>query len=158
MNDVKLWTLGACFAAAACALLELLCPAGKMKKSARSVTAVFFLCAVLLPAEKVLKKISQGSAETFRTVSVPEELSSRVAEQSRSVAQQSVQNLISSLLGRHEIRPEQISVAVETDDSGTLQIASAVVWLNADDFAKEQQIRTWIAEELGIAAECRLAE
>ena len=72
MNDIKLWVLGACFAAAACALLELLCPSGKMQKSARTVTAIFFLCAVLLPAGRVLKKMcirdSSQSIEWLRTL------------------------------------------------------------------------------------------
>ncbi|MGI6261149.1 MAG: hypothetical protein ACOYJR_04840 [Acutalibacteraceae bacterium] len=157
MNDIKLWVLGACFAAAACALLELLCPSGKMQKSARTVTAIFFLCAVLLPAGRVLKNLSLNSGESLQTASVPEELSSRVAEQSRSVAQQSVQNLIRSLLGRHGVTPERISVTVETDGAGTIQICGAFIWLNAGDLAKEQQVRTWVAEELGIAVECRSA-
>lgn len=158
MNGIKLWVLGACFSAAACALLELLCPSGKMQKSARTVTAIFFLCTVLLPAGRMLKNISLGSGELLQTVSVPEELSSRVAEQSCSVAQQSIQNLIRGLLARHGVVPKRISVTVETDDLGTIQVCGAFIWLSADDLAKEQQIRTWVDEELGLAVECRSAE
>ncbi len=157
MNEVKIWVLGACFAAAACALMELLCPSGKMQKSARTVTAIFFLCAVLLPAGKALQKISLGSADTVQTASVPEELSSRVAEQSCTVAQQSVQNLIRSLLIQHNITPERITVSVHVDDSGTIGISRAVVLLNSADYAREQEIRSWISAELGVTAECQCA-
>ena len=117
-----------------------------------------FLCTVLLPAGRMLKNISLGSGELLQTVSVPEELSSRVAEQSCSVAQQSIQNLIRGLLARHGVVPKRISVTVETDDSGTIQVCGAFIWLSADDLAKEQQIRTWVDEELGLAVECRSAE
>ena len=156
MNEVKVWVIGACFAAAACALLELICPSGKMQKSARTVTAVFFLCAVLLPAGKALRSISLSAGGTV--ASVPEELSSRVAEQSRTVAQQSVQNLIRSLLGRHSVTPRQVLVTVETDNSGAIAIQSARVLLSKTDFPRAEEISGWILTELGLRAECQSAE
>ena len=106
---------------------------------------------------KALQKISLGSADTVQTASVPEELSSRVAEQSCTVAQQSVQNLIRSLLIQHNITPERITVSVHVDDSGTIGISRAVVLLNSADYAREQEIRSWISAELGVTAECQCA-
>lgn len=154
MNEIRGWMLGACFAAAACALLELLCPSGKMQKTARTVTAVFFLCAVLLPAEKALRSISLTSGGEVQTASVPAELSAQVAEQSCSTAQQSVQQLIRDLLLQHGIAPERIFVAVEADSSGAILIKSAQVWLSAEDYFHAAEIKAWVEAELGVVVEC----
>ena len=154
MSEIKGWILGICFAAVVCSLLEMLFPKGTMEKSAKFITALFFLCAMVIPAVSKFQDFKFDIALEQQTNALPsEELDNKVSEQLKRASEQNIERLIKGLLEENEIFPDKISVIMDTGQNGSIEIKGAEILLTDGDFAKQEQVKNLLRSQLGIRAE-----
>ena len=155
MEGIKGWLWGVCFAAVACALLEMLYPSGNMQKAAKLVTSIFFLCALVVPVTQVrldaawLQNIAQ---QTSAEVYAP--LEEKLYAQSLELAQGNVERLVYTSLAQLDVVPIQVLVTMEMTDEQTVQITKTEIWLSADDFLKAQDIKNRVWNDLALQVTC----
>ena len=155
MGELKEWLIGIAVASVGCAILGMLEVKGAMKKSIQTVIALFFLCTILLPTGNVLKSIKAGSFSDYgQTVSVPQDLASRIAEQSCEAARESIRNLIQTVLIQNGIPFHTVTVRVDTDSDGVFRIENAEILLSSASKQTAEAVEELILQELGIAVRC----
>lgn len=153
MGDIKGWILGICFAALVCSLLEMLFPNGNMEKSAKFITALFFLCAMVIPAAKQLKNTNWDyTMEISAQANVNGALEDKVSEQLMHASEKNLERLISDLLEEQKIIPDKISVTMDTDETGCIVIKGTEVYLKEEDGARKEKVKELIFSQLGMNA------
>ncbi len=159
MGDVKAWILGICFAGLACAILDMVYPSGNMEKSMKLVTAVFFLCAVVIPAANRfgdfdLELARQASAG----VSAPERLETELNRQIQKVAETNMEAALRNLLReRFSVEPAEILVTMDMRQDGSIEMKCIEILLTEADKEKQTEIKSYVYEQIGLAPEMYVA-
>lgn len=155
MGDVRAWILGICFAGMACSILDMIYPNGNMEKSIKLVTAVFFLCAVVVPAADHLGHFNlELTQQTSAQISASEDLEEEVNQQVLKVAQINMEAAVRSLIqDQFSVKPLEILVTMDTREDGSIQMECIEILLTAEDKEKSAEIQRYIAEQTGIQPE-----
>ena len=82
-----------------------------------------------------------------------EELDSKVSEQLKRASEKNIQRLIKGVLEENEIFPDKISVIMDTDQNGSIEIKGAEILLTDEDLEKQEQVKNLLKSQLGIRAE-----
>ena len=142
MEAVKDWVVGVCAAAMVCTLLDLLLPRGKTEKAAKLVTAMFFLCAMLVPVASGWKELDwEDVTEAGGEGLSMEELEKKVGEQVLEVSGRSMEESVAKALRESGIEAEKISVRMHIDREGYISMERTDIFLTEKDAGRKEEVR-----------------
>ncbi len=155
MGDVKAWILGICFAGLACAVLDMVYPSGNMEKSIKLVTAVFFLCALVVPAAGRLSHIDwELTKETSAAVTASPDLEEALNRQVLRASEYNLETAIKRLLEQQfQIAPQEISVTMDTRDNGSIEMKCIEILLEEKDKGMQEELKKYVQQQVGMTPE-----
>ncbi len=126
-----------------------------MEKSIKLVTAVFFLCAIVVPAANRLGHFDlELTRQTSAEVSASEDLEDELNQQIINMAQLNMEAAVRDLIQQEFlIEPAEILVTMDTLEDGSIQMECIEILLTEADKGKAPEIQRFIAEQTGITPE-----
>ncbi len=121
-----------CAAGIGCSLLRMLCPKGSMGRVFGVLTAVMFLCCLLLP----LQGIGRIAADIFQTetdAAISQELDETVIKQLMSAVEQALFDDATTRLEGDSVRVKKVTVIGDIDEHGSIYIERVKVTFHKDD-------------------------
>lgn len=141
INTVRAWAIGLCFAAVACAVLELLNPNGTLRKPMRLLIGLFFLCVLIFPsieltqnAENFLEGISANEDEPST-----EGLQGTLEEQSKQAAEQALRQFIYQRFEQEKIVIQSMEVETILEEN-EVQIHAVLVSVPKSETARAEML------------------
>lgn len=142
-----------CLAAIVAAMVQGMVPSGSMERMAKFVIGAFILCALLLPASKIVPRLGGELSQNGREAEPDSRLSSTVGRQYEDAARQSISNLAAAELGRAGLRCKNVQVMMDTNQNGSISITKVIVTLDSKNAADRQRAAKVLNRALGLKVE-----
>ena len=151
MTTLQNWAAAMCSAGIGCALLHMLCPAGKMRRVFSVLTAVFFLCCLLVPLKTIVSMATEWFALPEETI-VSEELTEEVNAQTEAVL---ADVLLADAMERLGDTATVKKVAVVRDNTRAdgIYIERVRITLGKEDRPAAQAVRATLEKAWGTVVE-----
>lgn len=155
MDIVRRWTTLICLATAACIILELVLPPGKMEKTAHMVIGIFMLCIIMTPLTDrsfrlgfdLGKKIQIPSSED--KTGFPEAVNNQI----ESFMMDNIRSIVSGVLKDMGIRPKKIDIFMDTNKDNCISFIECKIFIGKDEQDKGMVIKREIKSKLGLETE-----
>ncbi len=139
-----------CGCAVVCSVLNLISPNSKMKKPARIVLAVFFICSLISPVKNAVEAISRAfDFSVQETQREPE----AAFDYEQLVFEQTVQNLansVNNMLLDEEITAKDISVNAHISSNKSIKLDSINIYIDEASNVDILKIETLVSTNFGL--------
>lgn len=154
MEALRHWAFGACAAAVACGMIQLILPKSGMQKVFHVTASVFFLGCLLSPILFSLPELDTGAMERGKILEEverrSESLSSAVEERQTTLAAGSIRNAAGSVLEELGIEGGKIYVKIHDEEDGGISISECEVQLPRECEPRHNEIREALIQRLGV--------
>lgn len=149
MEEAGKWAFGVCACAIAACIVEMLSSDTRLEKNVRFILGTVMLCAVILPLGNVIR----GAAESVSVPDHPENaaLPEKLSQSREEYLKKAIKALISDTLSGKGIRPVDVCVSMDIDDTGCIKMITAELMISRRQADRASQAAAYIKEELGIA-------
>lgn len=154
METIRQWIAGVCCAAVGCTALELLYPDGTMQKPARYVMMLFFLAALILPLSNIQPTWNEDITHTESQMQqVGDEVEKLIHQQTIEIAQTQLSGTIREIAKGIGVIPKDISVSINTDETGAWRLERVQVKLTASQRLYEHTLTQRMEMQLNVTPE-----
>lgn len=152
MNSVRIWSASICMAALAASILQSLVPNGSMERMVKFIIGAFVICALIQPLSRVIPEVKVNLSESKKQ-SVNSQLAGTVEKQYSDAAEESIKNLVAAELNKLDIKCKNVTVIMDTNESGSISINKVVVILAKGYDGDCQKAQNHLEKTLGIKTE-----
>ena len=151
MSEFQDWAAAMCGVGIGCTLLSTLCPVGRMRRVFSVLTAVFFLCCLLVPLKTLVGTASdlfalpEGSA-------VSQGLTKEIDEQTTAILEQALFEDAVSRLG-DAVTVKKTAVCRDNSRTDSIYIERVRVTLDRGDKGSAPSVRTTLEKAWGVPVE-----
>ncbi len=151
MSVLQEWAAAMCGIGVGCAVLSMLCPAGRMRRVFGVLTAVLFLCCMLSPV-KALVGLATELFSLPEETEVSLELSDKVNEQAESVLTQTLLRDADERVG-DIATVKKVTLCRDKTRTDRIYIERVRVTLDREDMAVASAVRKTLEQAWGVPVE-----
>lgn len=159
MEAVRAWGASLCWAAVACAALQLLAPKGGLGKLLEVIGAMTLLCCALSPLVTLPSwDWNLISVLPLSDTAQNELLQTRLYEQLDPVLQDAVQEEGERALASYGLTAEKIEAVMDTDENGGIYISKIAVTLSEKQAVRKTAVAQILKERFNVDVEVTVSE
>lgn len=154
MNEIRMWSITVCVAAAGCGIVCALAPKNATGKILTVIVSSFFVCCLILPILKVFS-LTEPDIDFLPESAVSRQLSEKVDDQLHKQVRETVEKMIGEALSLRKVKTKKIDVQTDTSENGGIYIRQITVTVDKQDVPIALGAQASLEEQFGTVVKIR---